>query len=185
MCSSDLGEIKSTSLYDAPTSRGNQISLLNRYKWDNGLQWDLNMKYDKSMGSFLYQTPMAIDKVGANSNYTLRNQDGTFSPYEGDVQSRMSCFNRGHIDEFLLTTELSRQHDHMNWRIGLNEWFYKVNYASNTTMYDHTVEAYPQLLYGVDNANLNYYGNTPYYNLNQNASEIGRASCRERVYVLV
>ena len=97
------GEMKTTSLYDAPISRGNQISILNRYKWDNGLQWDLNMKYDKSMGSFLYQTPMAIDQVNTNSGYTLQNQDGSFSPYEGSVQSRMSCFNRGYINEFLMT----------------------------------------------------------------------------------
>lgn len=38
-------------------------------------------------------------------------------------------------------------------------------------MYDHTVEAYPKILYGPENANVHYYGGTPYYNLNQNASE--------------
>ena len=165
------GEMRITSLYDAPENKANQITVLNRYKWDNGLQWNINMKYDRSMGSYLYQTPMALDMKNAADGYSLRNEDGIYSPYEGYVQSRMLCFNRGHIHEFMMTSELSRQYNNTTWRVGLNEWFYKVNYASNTTMYDHTVEAYPQLLYGTNNANINYYGNTPYYNLNQNASE--------------
>lgn len=165
------GEVKTISMYDAPENKANQITLLNHYKWDNGLQWNLNMKYDRSMGSYLYQTPMALDQKGLDAGYSLRNQDGSYTPYEGYVQSRMSCFNRGHVHELMMTTELSRQRDNMSWRIGLNEWFYKVNYTSNTTMYDHTVEAYPQMLYGGNNPNLNYYGSTPYYNFNQNASE--------------
>ena len=61
---------------------------------------------------------------------------GTLNPYEGYVQSRMSCFNRGNIDEFFFTTELSRKYDYMTWRVGVNEWYYDVDYASNTTMYD-------------------------------------------------
>ena len=53
----------------------------------------------------------------------------------------------------------------------MNEWYYDVDYASNTTMYDHTVEEYPQMLYSADTKDIHHYGNTPYYNLNQNASE--------------
>ena len=67
---------------------------------------------------------------------------GTLNPYEGYVQSRMSCFNRGNIDEFFFTTELSRKYDDMTWRVGVNEWYYDVDYASNTTMYDHTCLLY-------------------------------------------
>ena len=39
-----------------------------------------------------------------------------------------------------------------------------VDYASNTTMYDHTVEEYPQMLYSADTKDIHHYGNTPYYN---------------------
>mgnify|MGYP000223031459 CR=1 FL=1 len=45
------GEIKNISLYDATASRGNQITLLNNYRWDNGLEWDLRFKYDHALGS--------------------------------------------------------------------------------------------------------------------------------------
>lgn len=165
------GEMKVTNLYDATASRGNQLTLLHKYRWDNGLEWKVNMKYDHALGSYLYQTPMDMKKQDASAGYRLKQADRTYEPYSGYVQSRMSCFNRGNIDEFFFTTELSRQTANRTWRVGLNEWYYDVDYASNTTMYDHTVEAYPQLLYGTPSAQVHYYGDTPYYNFNQNASE--------------
>lgn len=165
------GEMKTTSLYDVTASRGNQLTLLHRYKWDNGLEWKVNMKYDHALGSYLYQTPMDMKQQDASAGYRLKQADGSFESYSGYVQSRMSCFNRGSIDEFFFTTELSRQYGNQTWRVGVNEWYYDIDYASNTTMYDHTVEAYPQLLYGTSSAQVHYFGNTPYYNFNQNASE--------------
>ena len=157
------GEMKKTSLYDATASKGNQFTLLNRYKWDNGLEWTVNMKYDHALGSYLYQTPMSMEKKTLADGYSRKVSDGTLTPYEGYVQSRMSCFNRGSIDEFFFTTELSRKYDNMTWRVGLNEWYYDVDYASNTTMYDHTVEEYPQILYSADTKDIHHYGDTPYY----------------------
>ncbi len=168
------GEIKSTSLYDATASKGNQLTVLHRYKWDNGLEWKVNMKYDHALGSYLYQTPMAMGEKSTTDGYSTKEAGGTLTPYEGHVQSRMSCFNRGNIDEVFFTTELSRQHNNMTWRLGLNEWYYNVDYASNTTMYDHTVEEYPRMLYSADTDNVHHYGRTPYYNMNQNASEYYR-----------
>lgn len=165
------GEVKKTSLYDATASRGNQWTILHRYKWDNGLEWKINMKYDHALGSYLYQTPMSIVEKTTTDGYSIKEQDGSLTPYAGHVQSRMSCFNRGSIDEFFFTTELSRKYNNMTWRVGLNEWYYDVDYASNTTMYDHTVEEYPQMLYSANTNEVHHYGDTPYYNLNQNASE--------------
>lgn len=165
------GEMESISLYDATKSTGNQFTLLNRYNFDNGLVWKAHMKYNHGLGSYLYQTPMSMEQKTLADGYSVKNTDGSYTPYEGYVQSRMSCFNRGTVDNFFFTTELSRKTDNMTWRVGLNEWYYKVDYASNTTMYDHTVGEYPDMLYGTTSAKVNYYGNTPYYNLNQNASE--------------
>ena len=132
------------------------------------------MKYDHALGSYLYQTPMAMGEKSTTDGYSTKEAGGTLIPYEGHVQSRMSCFNRGNIDEVFFTTELSRQHNNMTWRLGLNEWYYNVDYASNTTMYDHTVEEYPRMLYSADTDNVHHYGRTPYYNMNQNASEYYR-----------
>lgn len=165
------GRVKEISLYDGTASRGNQITLLNTYRWGKGWEWNTRLKYDHALGSYLYQTPMAISEVDATAGYTLREADGTHTPYAGHVQSRMSCFNRGFIDESFLTTELQRKSKNMTWRVGLNQWHYDVDYSSSTTMYDHTVEAMPRMLYGTPNDKTHYYGDTPYYNFNQNASE--------------
>ncbi|MGL4520757.1 MAG: TonB-dependent receptor [Phocaeicola sp.] len=165
------GEVERISLYDATKSTGNEFSLLNRYNFDNGLVWKTNLKYTHALGSYLYQTPMSMEQKTVADGYRVKGVDGSYSPYEGYVQSRMSCFNRGVVDNFFFTSELSRKTDNMTWRVGLNEWYYKVDYASNTTMYDHTVGQQPDMLYGTASDKVNYYGNTPYYNLNQNASE--------------
>ena len=166
------GEVKVTSLYDATASRGNQITLLNNYRWDNGLEWDVRFKYDHALGSYLYQTPMALSEVQAADGYYTKGTDGTLSPYAGHMQSRMSCFNRGRIDETFLTSELKRKFSNMTWRVGIDQWHYHNNYASCTTMYDHTVQDTPELLYHpAALPEKKYYGSTAYYNFNQNASE--------------
>lgn len=159
------GELKTTNLYDATLSKGNQATLLHSYRWDNGLNWKVNMKYDHAQGSYVYQTPMSMVQQKVDAGYFLKAADGALNPYEGYVQSRMSCFNRGKIDEFFFTSELSRQQDNHTWRVGINEWHYQVDYTSSTTMYDHTVSAYPERLIKE--------GRTDgvYYDFNKNASE--------------
>lgn len=88
------GELKETNLYDATLNKGNQLTLLNTYTWDNGLNWKINLKYDHALGSYVYQTPMAMEQKDASAGYYLKAVDGTLKPYEGYVQSRMSCLNQ-------------------------------------------------------------------------------------------
>lgn len=159
------GEIKRTTLYDASLNTGSQVSLHHAYRWDNGLKWILNFKYDHALGSYVYQTPMAISQKGTEAGYRLKDVEGNLAPYSGYVQSRMSCLNRGNIDETFLTTELSREYGKGTWRVGLNQWHYNIDYASNTTMYDHTVEEYPQRLVKEG------YTDGVFYDFNKNASE--------------
>ena len=161
------GELKKTNLNDASLSKGNQISLLHSYTWDSGLNWKLNAKYDHSQGSYVYQTPLEMKKKVLTDGYYQRSTDGTLTSYEGYVQNRLSCLNRGKIDEFLLTSELSRTLRKSTWRVGLNEWYYKADYTSNSTLYDHSVQEYPERLYRKD-VNGNYY---MYYDFNKTASE--------------
>lgn len=165
------GEIKETALYDATENRSSQIFLSNKYKWDNGLTWALSARYDHARGAFVYQTPMALTNVKGNSAYDYRmlTPDGKNVAYNGDyVQSRMSCLNAGNIDELLVTSELTKQFSSSTLRLGINEWFYDVDYTSNTTMYDQSVPAdgsYPVRVY--DAKQRDYY----FYDFNKNASE--------------
>lgn len=172
------GELEKTNLYDASQNRGSEFTLMNNYTWDNGLNWKTVMKYDHSLGSLVYQTPMSLDQNEAGINYLYEAVDGSMQPYTGEyVQSRMSCLNRGFIDSFMFTTELSRKVNNSTWRLGLNEWYYDVDYTSSTTMYDQSVPmdgSYPVRLYNADYATYSgrtYAGSGCYYDFNKNASE--------------
>ena len=172
------GELKKTNLYDASQNRGSEFTLMNNYTWDNGLNWKTVMKYDHSLGSLVYQTPMSLDQNEAGINYLYEAVDGSMQPYTGEyVQSRMSCLNRGFIDSFMFTTEVSRKVNNSTWRLGLNEWYYDVDYTSSTTMYDQSVPmdgSYPVRLYNADYATYSgrtYAGSGCYYDFNKNASE--------------
>ena len=172
------GELKKTCLYDAVQNKGSEFTLMNNYTWDNGLNWKAIMKYDHSTGSCVYQTPMSLDKNEAGINYMYEDADGGMKPYTGEyVQSRMSCLNRGFIDSFMFTTELSRSVGNSTWRLGVNEWYYDIDYSSATTMYDQSVPtdgSYPVRLYNADYqtyADRTYGENGYYYDFNKNASE--------------
>ncbi len=172
------GEIKSTTLYDAVENRGHQATIMNKYEWDNGVKLNTIAKYDNSIGSCVWQTPMSLDQNEAGIPYNYLAQDGTMQPYTGKyVQSRMSCLNRGFIDSFFFTNEISQKRENSTWRIGINEWFYNIDYTSSTTMYDQSVPedgSYPVRLYNTNYAtseNRKYNGSGYYYDFNKNASE--------------
>lgn len=155
-------EYKSISMNDAALNKSNEVTFLSDFNFDSGHQLKVNAKYLSSMASMVYQTPMGLDQVGGNlpGMYTYMN---TNEPYLGRVQTRMSCFNRGDFNNLMLTAELNKTSDNHSWRVGLNEWYYHGDYASNTTMYRNSVEAYPQKLEDASG--------TVYYDYNRNASE--------------
>lgn len=165
------GKVCSTDLYDAIENRSSELSLMNTYSWDNGLTWKIVGRYDHAHGALVYQTPMSLLPTKDNSAYSYVYQDaaGTMQRYNGEyVQTRMSCLNAGDIDEILLTSELSKRWATSTLRFGVNEWWYNIDYASKTTMYDQTVPSdgsYPVRVY--DASKRDYY----FYDYNKNASE--------------
>ena len=167
------GELKQTTLYDAAENRSNEIWLMNNYRFNNGLNWKTVLRYDHSRGACVYQTPMQlIDLKSADASaYNYLHQDalGQAQPYTGQyVQTRMSCLNAGTIDEVLFTSELSKRFATSTLRVGVNEWYYNIDYCSNTTMYDQSVPedgSYAVRLW--DSKKTNSY----FYDFNKNASE--------------
>lgn len=165
------GELKQTTLYDASDNHSSEVTLMNTYKWDNGLTWKIIGRYDNAHGAVVYQTPMSLIKVSGDNtyNYVTRGIDGQITPYKGDyVQTRMSCLNSGDIDELMFTSELSKKFRTSTLRVGINEWYYNIDYTSNTTMYDQSVPTdggYAVRLYDA-NKRSDYF-----YDFNKNASE--------------
>ena len=162
----DIRELKQTTFYDASENRSSEFSLLNTYKWDDNLTWKAALRYDHAHGALVYQTPMSL--ISSPTGYKVQGVDGLLTDYKGEyVQTRMSCLNAGDIDELLFTSELIKNLKNSTLRLGVNEWYYHIDYASNTTMWEQTVPAdgsYPQLTYNVNNGNY-------YYDYNKNASE--------------
>jgi hypothetical protein len=128
-------------------------------------------RYDHAHGALVYQTPMSLINTEGSSkyNYVYTDGNGNLQSYNsGYVQTRMSCINRGDIDEVLLTSELSKKFNTSTLRLGVNEWWYNIDYNSCTTMYDQTVPddgSYPVRVY--DTNQHSYY----FYDYNKNASE--------------
>ncbi len=167
------GELKQTTLYDATENRSSEVSLLNRYRFSNNLEWRVNVRYDHSRGACVYQTPMQLidlkaAKAGAYA-YKYTDAMGQTQNYTGQyVQTRMSCLNAGTIEELLLTSEIEKRFKSSILRVGINEWYYNIDYASNTTMYDQSVPddgSYALRLW--DSAKRN----SVFYDFNKNASE--------------
>lgn len=144
---------------------------MNNYKWDNGTEWKIIGRYDHSRGALVYQSAMSLIDVKNNADYAYIQiaPDGTPTAYNGQyVQTRMSCLNAGDIDEILLTSELTWKTKHSNMRLGLNEWYYHIDYTANSTMYDQSVTddgSFPVRVY--DSKQRNWY----FYDYNRNASE--------------
>lgn len=164
------GEIKTETLYDAEKNTSHEVTLMNRYKWDNGLEWNIIGRYDHARGALVYQSPTSLfTMAGSNYQYVMQDAEGKVVPYTGEyVQQRMSCLNAGDIDEVLLTSELTKKFSNSMLRVGINEWYYHIDYASNTTMYDQSVPkdgSYPVRLY--DASKRSSY----FYDFNRNASE--------------
>lgn len=160
------GQLKQTTFYDASENHSSEFSLLNTYKWDDNLTWKAALRYDHAHGALVYQTPMSL--ISSPTGHKVQGVDGLLTDYKGEyVQTRMSCLNAGDIDELLFTSELIKNLKNSTLRLGVNEWYYHIDYASNTTMWEQTVPAdgsYPQLTYNVTNGKY-------YYDFNKNASE--------------
>jgi hypothetical protein len=165
------GKLKETSLYDYIENRTSNFSLLNNYNWDNGLSLKTMLRFDHAHGALVYQTPMSLINVKGNSQYAYKYLDNMnqVQSYTGDyVQTRMSCLNSGDINELLFTNELSKKFKTSTLRIGINEWYYHINYTSNTTMYDQSVPTDGSYAIRVYDSNLR---NSYFYDFNKNASE--------------
>ena len=83
-----------------------------------------------------------ISQVSEADGYQL--SDG--SAYSGYIEGRRTWLHVGKVSNALLTTEISKQLNNHKLMIGLNEWYYHLNYYSSSFQWAGTVEAYPRTL---------------------------------------
>lgn len=137
------GEMKEGYLQDESLNKANEIGLMGRYRFDNGMDFKMSAKYERADASIVLQAGTGIiDTKDSKDTYTYL--DG--KPYTGKVQQRLSMIDKGTADDFMMMMELSRQSGRHHWRIGMNEWYNKTIYKGNSTKYQHEVKSYPEKL---------------------------------------
>ncbi|MDR3219159.1 MAG: TonB-dependent receptor [Dysgonamonadaceae bacterium] len=148
------GKISDVGINDESKNKGHELMLNFDYTFDNGFQWKFNAKAMKTDNRFLWIGAPALAnvkdgiEVGKESDPDAKvfyNPNGE-TKYNGMKQNRMAYFHYGNTKSVMITSELLKTMNSHQLRLGVNQWYYDILYWSNTTRYDQTVAAYPQLL---------------------------------------
>lgn len=131
------------NMSDGSENHANEIALISQYQFDNGWLWKFNAKYmNAPRANFVDYGGSTISQVSKADGYQL--SDG--SAYSGYIEGRRTWLHVGKVSNALLTTEISKQLNNHKLMIGLNEWYYHLNYYSSSFQWAGTVEAYPRTL---------------------------------------
>ena len=137
------GKMETWNMSDGSENHANEIALISQYQFDNGWLWKFNAKYmNAPHANFVDYGGSTISQVSEADGYQL--SDG--SAYSGYIEGRRTWLHVGKVSNALLTTEISKQLNNHKLMIGLNEWYYHLNYYSSSFQWAGTVEAYPRTL---------------------------------------
>ena len=137
------GKMETWNMSDGSENHANEIALISQYQFDNGWLWKFNAKYmNAPRANYADYGGSTISKVSEADGYQL--SDG--SAYSGYIEGRRTWLHVGKVSNALLTTEISKQLNNHKLMIGLNEWYYHLNYYSSSFQWAGTVEAYPRTL---------------------------------------
>lgn len=138
------GKMKSGRFGDFTGNKAHEVAVLFDYTFCNKLKWTLNAKY--------MNAPEAnyVDFGGSNiSKATVADAlftDDTEDAYTGLVEGRRTWLHFGKVQNALITSELNKQQGNHNLRLGLNEWYYHLDYHSSSFQWQATVAEYPRIL---------------------------------------
>ena len=137
------GKMETWNMSDGSENHANEIALISQYQFDNGWLWKFNAKYmNAPHANFVDYGGSTISQMSETDGYQL--SDG--SAYSGYIEGRRTWLHVGKVSNALLTTEISKQLNNHKLMIGLNEWYYHLNYYSSSFQWAGTVEAYPRTL---------------------------------------
>ena len=142
------GKMKSGRFGDFTGNRAHEVAMLFDYTFHNNLNWIFNAKF--------MNAPEAnyVDFGGSNISEATEEDglflDGSKDAYTGLVEGRRTWLHFGKVKNVLLTSELKKKVGNHDVRLGLNEWFYHLNYQSSSFQWTGTVTEYPQILNRVE-----------------------------------
>ncbi len=122
------------------------IDLIGDYKLDNNKNFSYIMRYHITQNSGTYINPLSVFTPDpATDRFTYSDTGESYTDMVQMVEtSYVTPFT---INSFTSRFELTGDIKKHDWRVGLNEWFYKENkYQSNTTKYEQEVAVQPRKL---------------------------------------
>lgn len=136
------GKMKQANLRDLADNRSHEVTLLTDYTFDNDLKWTLSMKYmNAPEANYIDFGGSTISRLDGSEGYMLNGE-----PYAGLVEGRRTWLHFGKVQNFLVTSELEKQIGNHGLRLGINEWFYDLDYHSSSFQWTGTVQEYPEIL---------------------------------------
>lgn len=143
------GKMKTGRFGDCTGNRAHEIALLFDYRFTPTLRWTFDAKFmNAPEANYVDFGGSTISEVGVADGYLLPNG----APYEGLIDGRRTWLHYGKVRNFLVTTELHKQFRNHKLRVGLNEWYYHLDYHSSSFQWLGSVQNYPEVLIGPDGA---------------------------------
>lgn len=150
------GKIVSSNIRDLNLNNSNDVGVLLDYNFNDHTSLNMSFKYSHVNSDYTNLSLSGVDAVEATNGYgTL---DG--NPFTGNVQNRYVLLYRGHIKDYLFTSELTHKKGNSEFRFGVNQWYDQVELATSTVNMAHEVSANP--------GRLSYNGNE-FWGLNTGA----------------
>ena len=157
------GKMKTGRFGDFTGNKAHELALLYDYRFDNGTEWSLHAKYmNAPEANYVDFGGSTISRATAADNLLLENG----SAYEGLVEGRRTWLHFGKVQNALLTTELKKQMGNHGVRLGLNEWFYHLDYHSSSFQWTATATETPEILTRTEGT-----GSTKYRGFNELSPE--------------
>ena len=148
------GKMKTGRFGDFTGNKAHELALLYDYRFADGTEWSLHAKYmNAPEANYVDFGGSTISRVTAADNLLLDNG----SAYEGLVEGRRTWLHFGKVQNALLTTELKKQMGNHGVRLGLNEWFYHLDYHSSSFQWTATATETPEILTRTDGTESSKY----------------------------
>ncbi len=138
------GQIKSGRWGDFTNNQAHDITAMFDYSLADGYQLKLSAKYmDAPHANYVDFGGSSIFQATASDNLF---KDNSTTPYTGLAEGRRSWIHIGSVRNALFTGELSKRFGRHDVRLGINEWYYNLDYHSSSFQWIGTVSAYPEVL---------------------------------------
>ncbi|MDE5901446.1 MAG: TonB-dependent receptor [Muribaculaceae bacterium] len=152
------GKIKKGRWGDFTDNYAHDVTACFDYLFGDNYRLDVNAKY--MLAPHADYCDFGGSSIFATDANDRLYKPGESSPYVGLAEGRRTWLHAGKVSNALLTAELNKSYGNHDARIGINEWFYHLDYHSSSFQWTGTVSPYPDILvrHNADGTMSQFYG---------------------------